>query len=200
MTNTQFRRAAGLALLACVLALPAHAQSEEATIPKAAIVESLSKDVVIDSAGRAMQPAVDLWVQFAFNSAQLTPLGRRQLDELGMALNDKALVTWGFQLAGHTDAVGSAAYNLRLSLERANAVKAYLMTQHGINPGRLVTQGYGYTRLADPANPKAAINRRVEVGRVLMQDGAAVAPAPAVVSTPAPAPAAPAGGRLVPTP
>jgi len=203
MNSGSFRALALAALAVCALAAPVYAQNEGAPISKAVIVNSLSKDITLDSSGVAVQPSMDLWVQFAFNSAQLTPLGRQQLDQLGMALNDKALVTWGFQLEGHTDAVGAADYNMRLSLERANAVKHYLMTQHGVNPLRLAPMGLGFTRLADSAHPEAAINRRVEVRRVdmaVMNTGAQALPP---LAPPAPAaqllpPAA--GGRLTPTP
>jgi outer membrane protein OmpA-like peptidoglycan-associated protein len=171
------------------------------------IIRSLSRDIVLDQPAQGggvavAQPSVDLYVQFAFNSAELTPLGRRQLDELGKALNSRSLLTWGFELAGHTDAVGAADYNMRLSLERANAVKHYLVTMHSLNPGRLLPVGFGFTRLADPANPRSVINRRVEVKRVAMVNGQAVSSgAQGAVGFQAPAPAPTTlGGRLVPTP
>ncbi len=150
--------------------LPAFcAEDELMEAPK--IIQSLSKDITLDRPGhaaRARTPSVDLRVQFAFNSAELLPAGRRQLDELAMALASKALATWGFELAGHTDRVGSAEYNLRLSLDRANAVKQYLVVTHGLNGHRLLPIGLGASRLADPAHPEAAINRRVEVRRVAL--------------------------------
>jgi len=175
------------------------------------IIRSLSRDIVLDQTAQgggaaapapSAQPSVDLYVQFAFNSAELTPLGRKQLDELGKALNSRSLLNWGFELAGHTDAVGAADYNRRLSLERANAVKLYLVTAHSLNPGRLLPVGLGFTRLADPANPKSAINRRVEVKRVAMVNGQAVpsgVQGAAGIQSPAQVPAS-LGGKLVPTP
>lgn len=188
------------------------------TMSAPSIVKSLSKDIVLDrnapapataqtpqatptrpaASARRPGPAVSLQVQFAFNSAELEPAGRRQLDELGKALNHKTLSTWGFELAGHTDKVGSAEYNLKLSLERANAVKHYLMVKHSINPGRLVPLGLGFSQLANPAQPAAAVNRRVEVRRVQLNASSAT-PAPQVQQAPA-ATTRPLGGRLVPTP
>lgn len=210
-TNPITQRAA-LAALAMLLALaPAFAQSssEGATLGADSIVKSLSKDIVLDRPGsanrlQATQPAVDLNVQFAYNSAELLPQGQRQLDELGIALNNKALSQWGFELGGHTDASGHAEYNLRLSLERANAVKNYLVIRHGLNPQRLQPVGFGFTRLANPANPTAAVNRRVEVRRVILGAGSAAQPttmpAQPVAAPIAPPPQAPMGGRLVSTP
>ena len=181
------------------------AQDDNTTLSAPKIIQSLSKDIVLDRPGAApsarprAQPSVNLNVQFAFNSADLLPQGRLQLDELGNALNNKALVQWGFELAGHTDAVGSADYNLKLSLERANTVKQYLMVQHGINPNRLVPLGLGFSQLANPADPTAAVNRRVEVRRVALNSQPATAPARA--PQPMATPAVPAtGGRLVTTP
>lgn len=198
----------------------AQAADSNAVISSSRILNSLSRDVVLDRpspatqtptgsttgapavVATAPQPSMDLFVQFAFNSADLLPQGRRQLDELGKALNSRSLQKWGFELAGHTDAVGSADYNIRLSLERANAVKHYLVVKHGLNPERLQPLGLGFSRPAKPSDPTAAVNRRVEVRRVVLGNhqaatvgrGAAALP----VTTTAPKPQA--GGRLVPTP
>ena len=49
------------------------------------------------------------------------------------------------EIAGHTDNVGSAEFNLRLSLDRASAVRAYLV-ENGIAAKRLVAKGYGSTK------------------------------------------------------
>ena len=128
----------------------------------------------------------------------LRPLGRRQLDELALALRHKSMVESGFELAGHTDRVGTAEYNLQLSADRASAVRAYLAATHGIAEHRLQTVGYGFSRLADPGHPAAAINRRVEVRRSLVAQPAgpgAAAPAPR-----GPAPTGKLGGRLGRTP
>ena len=148
-----------------------------------ALEEKTDKNVVLDSSGRPRpprDPSINLQVQFGFNSSQLLPQGRAQLDELALALNNKALALLGFELAGHTDRVGTAEYNVRLSGDRAVAVKQYLTGVHRISAERLQTVGFGYARLADPAHPASAINRRVEVRRI------------AVV--------VPEGGRIVPTP
>ena len=66
-------------------------------------------------------------------------------------------------LEGHTDATGSDPYNQALSERRADAVRDYLVEQHHIEPQRLVAVGKGKKDLLDPANPEAAVNRRVRV-------------------------------------
>lgn len=220
LSKRQWLLGTATAVLAFAVASGAHAADTDMQSAPS-IVKSLSKDIVLDRNAPANAPAstapaangnqatparpavaarpgpaVNLQVQFAFNSAELEPAGRRQLDELGKALNHKSLSTWGFELTGHTDKVGSAEYNLKLSLERANAVKHYLMVKHGINPARLIPLGLGFSQLANPAQPTAAINRRVEVRRVRLD---AVGTAPASPAQHAPA-NRPIGGRLVPTP
>ena len=192
-------RRTSLALLIAALALPALAQAQanaDEVVGAPKIIEALTaKDIVLDRPGQPpaqrRDPAISLQVQFTFGSAELLPHGKRQLDQLAMALNHSALVSASFELAGHTDAVGDMESNLRLSLDRANAVKSYLQVAHGLPASRLRTIGLGFTRLADSANPTAAINRRVEVRR--LSGGAAQA---APNATPIAAP----GGRLVPTP
>lgn len=68
------------------------------------------------------------------------------------------------EIGGHTDNVGNAKSNLKLSEDRANAVKEYLVA-HGIDASRLVTKGYGSTKPIESNNTEAgrAENRRTEV-------------------------------------
>ena len=84
---------------------------------------------------------------FNFDQAIVKPEGRRQLDKLAADLkgarfdvNKKAMVT----VTGHTDRLGSAAYNMRLSMRRAEAVKAYLV-ELGIPAAKIVATGEGET-------------------------------------------------------
>jgi len=219
MTNYKRRTLVAIAAIAVSapwLSLSVAAQTAEpaGTISSKRILDTLNRDIVLDQPSAAgqlasplgkPQPGLDLSVPFAFNSADLLPQGRKQLDELGKALNNRSLIEWGFELAGHTDAVGSRDYNLKLSLERAIAVKNYLVVKHGLNPNRLVPIGFGFSRLAFPADPKAGVNRRVEVRRVALVDGRAItleqsAGGAAMVSPLSSAPRPATGGRLVPTP
>ena len=66
-------------------------------------------------------------------------------------------------VAGHTDAAGGDAYNQDLSERRADAIKRYLVDKYGINGTDLVTVGYGESKLKDPSQPVAEVNRRVQV-------------------------------------
>ncbi len=110
--------------------------------------------------------AVNLMVAFAFDSAELTPKGMAALDALAAALKNSALANSRFQIAGHTDAVGAADYNQKLSERRAESAMAYLVQRDGVDAAKLATVGYGSSRPYDAASPGAAINRRVEVIRL----------------------------------
>lgn len=107
--------------------------------------------------------AMDFEVYFPFDSAELTAQAREQLMSLGQALASPDLRPYRYLIAGHTDAVGSAAYNRLLSERRAAAVRQFLIETFPIAPERLVSVGFGHERLKLPAEPRAAINRRVEV-------------------------------------
>ena len=67
------------------------------------------------------------------------------------------------EIEGHTDNVGSEAYNLDLSKRRAESVKNYLVENLGIDPARLSAAGYGFSRPIADNNTREgrAQNRRV---------------------------------------
>lgn len=75
------------------------------------------------------------------------------------------------RIDGHTDAIADNAYNQNLSERRANSVKRWLMQQGGIEPGRMITRGYGEsvpvavnTKADGTDNPEGRQkNRRVEI-------------------------------------
>lgn len=106
--------------------------------------------------------SISLLIQFDFNSAKLLPQGEVVLTELAKAMNAEDLKQDRFMLEGHTDGKGSRDVNLRLSKQRAEAVRSFLV-KNGIDQKRLSTEGYGASRLANPSDPLAAENRRVRV-------------------------------------
>ena len=108
-------------------------------------------------------PAIDLEVNFAYNSAAITPAAAVTLSKLGQALRSKELGGATFLLSGHTDARGSKDYNQKLSEERAKAVRSFLIDNFSIEPTRMLAVGYGFEQLKNPANPEADENRRVQV-------------------------------------
>ncbi len=99
---------------------------------------------------------------FDFDKAVLKPEGKAKLDDLASkvgAINLEVVIA-----VGHTDSTGAAKYNQALSVRRAEAVKAYLVSK-GIESNRIYTEGKGLTQpVADNATREGrAKNRRVEV-------------------------------------
>jgi len=107
--------------------------------------------------------AIALSINFDFNSDRLTPQGLQVLDNLGAALKSERLKSQRFLLEGHTDSKGADGYNQKLSERRAVAAMEYLIARHGIDPKRLSFAGKGKHEPLDPANPEAALNRRVQI-------------------------------------
>lgn len=100
-------------------------------------------------------------VNFEFNKATLTPDGRSILD--GIAAGLRGQPTMEVEIEGHTDHIGSDAYNLKLSKARAAAVRDYLVSQ-GVQSSRLSSQGYGESQpvASNKTEEGRAENRRVE--------------------------------------
>ena len=114
---------------------------------------------------RRTGPAVNLTVNFASGSAELTPEAIRTLDALGSALASKDLAAYRFRIEGHTDTVGSRDYNRALSERRAKAVVDYVAKKFGVDPSRLEAVGMGEDGLlvATPPQTPEPRNRRVQV-------------------------------------
>ncbi|MGY3696312.1 outer membrane protein OmpA-like peptidoglycan-associated protein [Bradyrhizobium sp. USDA 3240] len=111
----------------------------------------------------AHKPKIDLEIHFDYNSAEIAKGSTQAVHELGKALADASMKGSTFVVAGHTDAIGSEAYNQDLSERRADTIKNYLVEHYGLNGSDLVTVGYGKTRPKDPSAPMDPTNRRVQV-------------------------------------
>lgn len=101
---------------------------------------------------------------FDFDKYNLKPAGMAKLDELAAKLQQLGPAVTAVGVAGHTDSIGSEAYNLKLSDRRAQAVVDYLV-QRGVNPNLIKAQGFGKSNpIASNATPAGrAQNRRVEI-------------------------------------
>jgi outer membrane protein OmpA-like peptidoglycan-associated protein len=105
---------------------------------------------------------LSLPIAFETNSAQIRPESGNLLGALVAAMLSPELRASRFVIEGHTDAVGSPAQNLRLSRERAEQVKLFLVTL-GVEAERLRAVGKGANEPLNPRDPRAAENRRVRV-------------------------------------
>jgi OOP family OmpA-OmpF porin len=99
---------------------------------------------------------------FDFDKAVVKPAGKAKLDDLVSkvkGINLEVIIA-----VGHTDSVGSDAYNQKLSVRRAEAVKAYLVTK-GIEKNRIYTEGKGEKQpvASNKTAEGRAKNRRVEI-------------------------------------
>lgn len=101
-------------------------------------------------------------VHFDFNKANIRSDARPVLDEAVKMLKEQGSVH--VIVEGHTDSIGSNAYNMKLSRRRADAVKKYLVS-HGIAARRIKTEGFGKTRpvASNDTDEGRAQNRRVEI-------------------------------------
>jgi outer membrane protein OmpA-like peptidoglycan-associated protein len=109
--------------------------------------------------------SINLTVEFATDSAQLTSQAMAALDQLGRALSNRELSAYRFRIEGHTDTVGSTDYNRTLSEQRADAVVTYLATKFGVASSRLQAVGMGEEGLLVPTPPQTPElrNRRVQI-------------------------------------
>jgi OOP family OmpA-OmpF porin len=129
---------------------------------------TLTEDSTEDSVSRPVEPerkASETFalrnIQFEFDSYSLIPSYFPDLDKMVTILNNQP--RWSVKLTGHTDDVGSEAYNFELSMNRATRVSEYLKLK-GIESDRISTLGMGKTRplVRGKDENSRLINRRVE--------------------------------------
>ena len=153
--------------MVCAAVAPAFGQNR--------LSRSIDGPVTADKVERALALTLDeqsgpteiglsLRVQFHLDSAALTPVAIRDLEQVAVAFNGPLLASSALTLEGHTDASGEAGYNLRLSQRRADAVVAYLVSR-GVAAHRLRAIGFGESRPLPVYGPTDPRQRRVEIVR-----------------------------------
>jgi outer membrane protein OmpA-like peptidoglycan-associated protein len=134
----------------------------------AGIPGRLSLDEALNRAGALTAGTKPIGVPggalYEFDSADLKPEAQVQLQKLGELIRRNPKAT--FSIEGHTDSFGTEAYNLDLSLRRAESVKSWLIQNMGIAPERIETKGLGNSHpivSAGKTQEEQAPNRRVEI-------------------------------------
>ena len=127
-----------------------------------AVAEEVVVEEVVVAEPRAEAVRVELDVKFDFDKAQVKQESYGDIKALADFM--KQYPQTSTVVEGHTDSVGSDAYNQGLSERRANAVREVLVNQYGVESNRVQAVGYGESRpVADNATAEGrAINRRVE--------------------------------------
>lgn len=102
-------------------------------------------------------------INFEFAKATITPDSAKTIGAIAETL--KSHPALNIEIQGHTDNVGTAEVNSKLSHARANAVRDALVGQHGIEASRLSATGFGDTKplVANDTDENRAKNRRVEL-------------------------------------
>lgn len=129
-------------------------QGTEDGCPKKEIKDSYSKDDL-----NRLKP---VYIYFDLSKSDINEAGKKSLDNMAEFIKKGKFKK--YLISGHTDNTSSNTTNKRLSLERANAVKDYLINK-GVNPDILIAKGFGELYPVDMSNTEEGRqkNRRVEV-------------------------------------
>jgi outer membrane protein OmpA-like peptidoglycan-associated protein len=107
--------------------------------------------------------SASLMITFETQSSKLTGESKQILDKLAAAMLSEKLASFKFNIEGHADSRGNSEKNMKLSEERAEAVRKQLISQHHVDAARLIAIGKGDTEQLNPDNPAAPENRRVRI-------------------------------------
>ena len=179
------RRVLPLALAACVTATTTLALAQQAaqgttvlqgrSVTESNLVDALTpppepvvtRSLKISRDGGSVVPprkaSASLLITFETNSAELTASAKQQLNIVAAALKNDRLSDYSFNVEGHADPRGTAEGNLALSQQRAESVRDYLVSVHGIAEERLKAEGKGDRDLLNRLVPTAPENRRVTI-------------------------------------
>lgn len=121
----------------------------------------MNREPLSDQLGKLAQFTIA--IRFDFDSARIHPDSFRAVGLMADALNHPYLQNDRFLIIGHTDGKGNREYNLKLSQQRADAIREALINPFGISAARIETVGLGEEQLLNRGNPDAAENRRVQL-------------------------------------
>ena len=167
-------------LVAGLLALPAHAQSDavdvgQTVLDAKTVAEGLFPEDACEQLKAAgfkcmgFKPTMRYSLPataFRVGSAELPSSLKKQLEVFADVLKIRRGTGKVVRIEGHADASGAAAANLALSQKRAEAVREFLVEQ-GADPAMLTPVGVGAKVPKNPKDPFSPENRRVEIGRAV---------------------------------
>lgn len=171
-------------ILTCLLmglAITCGAIADEAIVESDELIQQLQKQphkkrtrgfiVTKDEAQVPTQqfepPSATIYVYFISGTVDFADdKSRQQLDELGRALTSKSLSDAQFEISGHTDSIGSEAYNIDLSRRRAETVNRYLEDNFGYSSSSVKGYGESYPIAPNDTQEGRAKNRRVVITRI----------------------------------
>lgn len=134
-----------------------------AAIDRVAVVPLEEGPLRVRESEREIQVSLGAEILFDTGESALRPGATAALGQLAALIREHPDLP--VDIEGHTDSVGTPAYNERLSRERAEAVKQWLTTNGSVPEGRITTRGFGPTRPVAPNSTAEGRqqNRRVEV-------------------------------------
>lgn len=145
-------------------ATDAAAASEHGSIRMRSFKIVKNQPTISKGPAKPAKPAsASLMITFETESTRLNGNSKHTLDNLAQALTSDKLAEFKFAIEGHADSRGSADKNQKLSEERAETVRQYLISAHRIDGARLLASGKGDTEQLNPVDPTAPENRRVRV-------------------------------------
>jgi OOP family OmpA-OmpF porin len=158
--------------------------------------------LAVDYKGCPVLFTYPLRLLFDFNKAKIKKIYYPQLKKVAKVLKNNPYMK--IEIAGYTDDAGSRRYNLKLSYNRALAVKRALVNYYHINPKRMVVRGYGESHPLVPNTTPTnrALNRRVDIVDITRElpKSALPKPTPAQIqyckAKPRLQPVAPSGGKV----
>ena len=144
----------------CARPVVAPAPIPEPVVEPAPVVEPppapAPRPVIIEKGRQTLN------VEFDFDKSTIKKGYDKDINDLAKVMKDYPDLN--VVIEGHTDNVGTAAYNKKLSQRRANAVKKYMVEQDGINANRITAEGFGFDRpiASNDTDEGRQKNRRVE--------------------------------------
>ncbi|WBA81812.1 OmpA family protein [Endozoicomonas sp. GU-1] len=131
-------------VVASVEPAPVLDADNDGVLDKDDLCPNTAAGITVDQTGCEPMTAIDLLVNFDFDSETINPEGIDQIAKMGEFLQRYPNVR--IRIEGHTDAQGKATYNEQLSVRRADIIRQQLIDTHGVDAGRIDAVGMGESK------------------------------------------------------